>query len=283
MSILMYDTASSAFQGGVPNNAEAVLAYWDMRFRNLGAAQARFPKLHEAGRIVALTCGADPRANGIDWEPGNVCPAIGPYIAEAEANKVWRPVVYADISDMKHLIPEMANVIGPLSNPGPGRRVRILTAHPTGVEHICGPNTCGQLPWEADGTQYWWSSLHGNKVDYDISAVRTDFFPGLTQPAAKPDPRHYERYDDAKRVVAGNTSERELVVRYDVLRAQQTRLRHPSKPELGLIRAHLQQHVDRLLALVVAAPDSKAALSAEWREYRLDRMLRRINGELVRD
>jgi hypothetical protein len=282
MSVLMYDTADSRFEGGVPANAAAALCYWDRRFANRGAAHARFPKLEAEHRIVSLTCGADTRADGVDWEPGNVCPAIGAYITEAESNKVWRPVVYADLSDMKRLIPEMTGAIGPLANPGPERRVRILTAHPTGVEHICGPTTCGKLPWEADGTQYWWSSLHGNKVDYDISAVRDDFFRAPAPkpaPVAKTDPRHYERYSAVKESAAGNTVERELVKQYDQLRSHALR----NRKQLGVLRSQIQAHLDLLVARVVSAPNPKEALTVDWREYRLQRLLQRKNGSVVND
>lgn len=52
-----------------------------------------------------------------------------------------------------------------------GRPHRLWSAHYTGIPHICGPHSCGALPYTADGTQW---TTHTDT--YDESLLSTDFF-----------------------------------------------------------------------------------------------------------
>ena len=181
MTLVGYDTASSSFD--TPTDAQFFVCYGDRLYENEAAAHARFPELVKAGRYVDLTAGGalwkDPRS-GTDIEPGNAGPATaGPYVAGEHALGVPRPVVYADLSDMYGVVSSIQGrgiAVGPA---GPERPWVMFTAHPTGREHLCGPNTCG-FPYDADMTQFWWNSLSGAwrgfTRDLDVSCAREDAF-----------------------------------------------------------------------------------------------------------
>jgi hypothetical protein len=66
--------------------------------------------------------------------------------------------------------------------PGARAAVRLWSAHYGLGEHICGPNSCGQLSIDADGTQ-WTSTAMGRNLDQSL--LRTDFF-GVPKPPPPP-------------------------------------------------------------------------------------------------
>lgn len=175
--IVVYDTASGSFQGGIPDDAQAIIFYMDGLYRNEQAARARFPHLFATRRAIGVTV-RGALAQGEDFEPGNWQGNVGQWTRSAIAAGYWRPVVYGDISDMNaSILPELEAQFGRIPPPGPGRPFRLLSAHPTGDNHICGPRSCGQLPVDADGTQNWWGSIQGGgRVDYDKSVVLDSFF-----------------------------------------------------------------------------------------------------------
>lgn len=82
---------------------------------------------------------------------------------ESGAMSSWRgyPVGYCSVSRAAALVAST------------GRPLKLWTAHYTGSPHICGPASCGDLPFPADGTQ-WTDTLYGRKVDQSLLA--TDFF-----------------------------------------------------------------------------------------------------------
>lgn len=175
----LYDTARGDYSS-VPLNADAVAPYMDGLYKNDAAARARFPHLAATGRLQTITCRrAD--ADILDWEYGNTCPPPVDWWNQQHGLGRWRPCYYANQSDMRKIIPPLERAIGSLPPPGPARPIRLWVAHPIGYEHLCGPATCG-FPWQADATQYWWSSLQGGGPDIDISVCREDFFPVATSP-----------------------------------------------------------------------------------------------------
>jgi hypothetical protein len=180
--LLAFDTADSTF-AAVPAYAKAIFPYMDRRFNNVAAAQARFPKLFQTGMVATVTAAAGD-ADMVDWEPGNLDPPPFSWYSQQHARGRWRPAFYEDISDGKMTVLPSLQAHLSLGPPGPLRPVRILTAHPTGIQHICGPHSCGQFPIDADGTQYWWTSLQGRfpgaSGDVDVSYVRSDFFQSPT-------------------------------------------------------------------------------------------------------
>lgn len=242
MTLIGYDSATPSFS--TPNDPQFIVCYGDLHYENEAAAHARFPELTKAGRVVDLTARSalwkDP-FSGADIEPGNAGPSTAAgYVKGEHALGVTRPDVYADLSDMRTVIAllEQAGIaVGPA---GPSRPWRMYTAHPTGHEHICGPSTCG-FPWEADITQFFWSSLSGEwrgfKGDLDVNAAREDAF---AQPVPA-DPFHYGWYQRGPFPYKGEMlNERAIVQEYDKLRATQTWHTHPHRARLAQLREWLE-------------------------------------------
>lgn len=210
-----YDTAARNF-ATVPANAQVVVPYMDGFYNNIAAARARFGHLFVIEHVISLTCRAGD-ADGVDWEPGNTCPDPFGWYKQQHALGRWRPLYYADISDMNaHIIPSLrAGGLKPEIDFAQ-RPVRILTAHPTQRQHICGPHTCGQLEFDADGTQWWWSSLAHSPLDRDVSLFRADAIGGKKVAPADPygvfydqsfvvtDPRNGKKYKSNERDAAKN-------------------------------------------------------------------------------
>lgn len=282
MSIQVYDTANQAFQGGVPANAEAIVCYADRLYRNVGAAQTRFPALFKQRRVLCATAGSayGGLINTLDYEQGNGDPSPDDWVANAMNAGIWRPCVYADVSDTKNVvIPRLTARFGPIK-PAGERPYRLFVAAPDGVNTT--ESLVAELSVEPDIKQYWFSSIQGHGgADFDISVARTDAFEAPAPPAPAPDVMNYVRYPDVKEPSCGGTNERALVKLYDEYRAQQTRFKHPHQAELATLRAAIQKHVDLIVQRVTADPHPKQALGVDWRAWRLERLLTRVNGGKV--
>lgn len=191
----MIDGYDSITIAHIPRDAGAVVCYSDRAFKNDGDARAQFPQLAARGRIIALAAVSEPpdsplAGDGVDTEPGNIPPAAAARsLKDRIAAGHWRPVGYADLSDMRALIADLRSLGVSIPPPGPGRPVRLFSAHPTGWRHICGPATCG-FPLEMDATQWWFSSI-GNPggPDLDKDVFRDDFFDAAIAPAPAPTPK----------------------------------------------------------------------------------------------
>lgn len=182
----------STVVGNIPRDAPSVVCYCDLRYGfTLGEVRRQFPHLIAQRRVIALAASTDLCGQGVDTEPGNLGVQSAARSIKTRIDRGdWRPVGYADLSDMRRLISALHLLGVPTPPPGPGRPWRCYTAHPTGVEHICGPRTCGQLQVDADGTQWWWSSLQDpGGPDLDRNAFRDDFFPGARPAPPSPTPK----------------------------------------------------------------------------------------------
>lgn len=180
MTIFGYDTVSPTFEGGVPSNAQAILFYLDGNFPNEAGARNRFPQLFANGHVVGYTVTQRVPSQGDDFEPGNRMGDIGAWVEACKQLGVFRPVCYADGSDMAGLVfPELERVFGsPLPPPGIDRPFRTILANPDGDPTI---------PPDHDGKQYWFGSIQGGgRVDMDINALRDDFFLKVVPPPPPP-------------------------------------------------------------------------------------------------
>ena len=132
-----------------------------------------FPKAQHLS--IALFAGHD--ADALDVEPGAAAPGDVPgWYARQRRRGIDRPCIYANVSTMETEIIPVIRAI-PLIRSA----IRLWTAHFGEGEHICGPGmgTCGQLAFDADGTQWTPNALQRN---LDQSLLRDDFF-GTLQPA----------------------------------------------------------------------------------------------------
>ena len=184
--VSLVDGEDSTSIANVSRTTGAVICYSDRAFKNDVEARAQFPLLDTMGRVISLAAATEPvdsanAGDGVDTEPGNLPPmAAATSIKARIVAGHWRPVGYADLSDMHNLISDLHYLGVPTPPPGPGRPWRVFTAHPTGVRHLCGPSTCGQFQVDADITQWWWSSLQNpGGPDLDRDVFRLDAFPGV--------------------------------------------------------------------------------------------------------
>jgi hypothetical protein len=168
MTTIMYDAESNS---EFPPGAPAYAAYVDGHAGdqpNYAHVTAAYPD----ARHLSIALSADDDADALDVENGAASPADVPgWIARQHVRGVVRPCVYASVSVMKAEILPLVGGWLPAS-------VRLWTAHYDG-EHICGPKSCGQLPVDADGTQ-WTSGALGRQLDQSI--LNDDFF-GAPAPA----------------------------------------------------------------------------------------------------
>jgi len=161
LATTMYDSVTI---GEIPADAPAVAGYTSGLYPTFPILERRFPRAQKLS--IAISDAYD--ADCLDIENGDAVPADAPqWVRRQKRRGVKRPVVYSSVSSMRE-------VIAALAKDGLGLRdVRVWTAHYTYEAHICGPHTCGQLPWNADGCQFTDRALGRN---LDQSLLRPDFF-----------------------------------------------------------------------------------------------------------
>lgn len=149
----------------IPRAARAVAGYVGGNWPTYQALTVAFPKAHK----LSIAISATEDAACLDIETGDATPAEAPgWVRRQRDNGLERPTCYGSVSVVKNeIVPE-------LSAKGFSRKqYKIWTAHYTGKPHICGPHTCGELPYDADATQ-WTSSYEGKNLD--CSLISSNFF-----------------------------------------------------------------------------------------------------------
>lgn len=161
MPVTMYDAVNVH---NLPTGAAAYAGYVGGRWPTFSTLQKMFPKAH----LLDIAISADEDATCLDVEPFDATPAQVPdWFKRQVARKVFKPVIYASVSRIN-------TVFYYLSAAGVHRdEVRLWSAHYAQGEHICGPRTCGQLPFSVDGTQ-WTSTARG--ISLDQSLLGDNFF-----------------------------------------------------------------------------------------------------------
>jgi len=167
----MFDTT---LNDQFPAGAAAYAAYVDGGIGdqpNYAYITSAFPDAQHLS--IALFPGDN--ADALDVEAGASAPSDVPgWYARQVQRGIWRPVVYASASTMNNAILPVLSQAG-ISRAG----TRLWTAHYGAGEHICGPDTCGELSVGADGTQ-WTSSAMGLVLDQSL--LVDDFFATTTDP-----------------------------------------------------------------------------------------------------
>jgi hypothetical protein len=161
----MYDTI---YNNQFPAGAEAYAAYVDGGLGNqpnYAFIVNTFPKAEH----LSIALFSSNNADALDVEAGAATPGeIPAWCTRQRQRGIQRPCVYANASTMQ------GSVLPVLSEAKIARSsVRLWTAHYGLGEHICGPNSCGALSIEADGTQ-WTSSALGLVLDQ--SELQSNFF-----------------------------------------------------------------------------------------------------------
>jgi hypothetical protein len=167
--------ADSITPENLPAGYDAYLGYVDGEWPTAPAVRARFP----GHRVLTLTVlGGEADADGCDRETGDLNPAqAAEWTARRIAAGAERPVVYASAS-------AMAGVLAALAAAGVNRsQVRLLSAHYEAGKHICGPASCGQMPVNADATQWTDRALGAGGSLIDASVLLPGFFGPALIPA----------------------------------------------------------------------------------------------------
>lgn len=163
MTIRMADSAESNALAGL--DVQALAGYVDGGIGdqpNSARIAAAHPQLHH----LPIALSADHDAECLDVEAGAaVASQVPAWVKRQRTRGISRPVIYASVSRMKD------EILPLVDRPA----TRLWTAHYGLGEHICGPHTCGQLPVDADGTQ-WTDAYHGLAGVVDMSTLNDDFF-----------------------------------------------------------------------------------------------------------
>ena len=155
----MYDTA---LNDQFPSGAQAYAAYVDGSLGNqpnYAYIVSTFPKAQH----LSIALYASDNADALDVESGAATPGEVPAWYERQVKRgVQRPCIYANVSTMG------GSILPTLSQAGIARATaRLWTAHYGLGEHICGPDSCGQLSVDADGTQ-WTPNALGLVLDQSL-------------------------------------------------------------------------------------------------------------------
>jgi len=179
----MYDTA---FSNQFPGGAAAYAGYVDGGIGdqpNYAHIVSAFPSAHH----LSIALFADRDADALDVESGAARPSDIPgWYARQRRRGIDRPCIYASASTMEAAVIPVIRAIPVIRT-----AIRLWTAHYGEGEHICGPKSCGQLSFDADGTQ-WTSNALGRTLDQ--SRLLDDFF-GTPVPSPSP---AYAEVDMAK-------------------------------------------------------------------------------------
>ena len=142
----------------------AYAGYVNGRFRTYPDLVKKFPGHHLLS--IAVTASAD--ADCLDVEPGDATASqVGAWVIRQLSLGVHRPCLYASVSQMGAVIRAVHAAKVDLN------QLRLWTAHYTFTRHICGPDSCRQLPLTADGTQ-WTDRSRGKNLDESV--LMDDFF-----------------------------------------------------------------------------------------------------------
>lgn len=156
-SLVMYDGITHDVPL-LPADGDIYAGYDDGSYNDVVAIATRFP----SKPVVSIDVTGGNPAQALDVENGDATPAaIDPWLANlALTGPVFDlPIIYMSV--------DVAKVNFPTAHPN---GCLLWTAHYTNTLHICGPTTCGVLPYSADMTQ--WLSVN----DYDESAVNPAHF-----------------------------------------------------------------------------------------------------------
>jgi hypothetical protein len=165
----MYDTISN---DQFPPGAAAYAAYVDGSLGNqpnFAFIVASFP----TAQHLSVALFSSNNADALDIESGASTPPDFPaWYAAQRKRGIQRPCVYASASTMN------TEILPTLTGAGIARdTVRLWTAHYDVGEHICGPDSCGALTVNADGTQWTPNAVvNGVALDLDQSLLLENFF-----------------------------------------------------------------------------------------------------------
>lgn len=149
----------------IPKDAWAVAGYVNGKYQTFPELKTRFP---QAKHFLSIAVTAEADAECLDVERFDATPDQAPaWVRRQHGLGVARPAVYCSLSDAQ-------KVTGVLAASGIKRnQYRLITAHYTGVAHLCS-KSCGYgFTSYADATQY--TDKYAGK-SLDASFLSTTFF-----------------------------------------------------------------------------------------------------------
>ena len=167
--LIMYDGITKDVQL-MPAYGDIYAGYDDGSFNDVDAIVARFPDKP----VVSIDVTGANQAQALDVENGDATVAdIDPWLAtKGLAGPVFdRPIIYMSV--------DVARASFPSAHPN---GCLLWSAHYTMQAHICGPSSCGTLPYDADMTQW------GSFPDYDESLVSSVHYVWKGNPVTTPTP-----------------------------------------------------------------------------------------------
>lgn len=175
MNQVMYDSVDVS---SLPAGGNIYAGYADGLYQNVSAIVARFPDTP----VLTIDVTGSGAAQALDVENGDATVSeIDPWLTDHAIKGVvfTLPVIYMSVDTAASAFP---------SNHPNG--CLLWTAHYSYVNHICGPGSCGLLPYDADMTQ--WTDNPPNNP-YDTSAVNPA---NLVTPPPPPGPYSIGVSDD---------------------------------------------------------------------------------------
>lgn len=162
INLVMYDAIDVAL---IPANAKYAAGYVNGLWPTYSQLQKKFPK----ATLLSIAVNATANAQCLDVETGDATIAdVYSWLNRQLELKVFRPVIYIQASSVDRLMLTMN------ANGFKRSQYRLWSAHYAG-QHICAPDTCGQVDIAVDGTQ-WTDSALGKNLDQ--SALLPNFFSG---------------------------------------------------------------------------------------------------------
>jgi hypothetical protein len=161
--ITMYDSVTLQY---IPSDATVIGGYVDGQY----ATFHKLPGLFPHARLLSLAVYSKHDADFLDAE-GNGNAELDEFPAwylRQKKRGVARPGVYASADPIRDHLP------GILKAAGIDRSsVRVWAAHYTNHAHVCGPQTCNEVHFPVDGTQF---TKHARGVNLDQSLLNDNFF-----------------------------------------------------------------------------------------------------------
>ena len=150
-NLTMYDSITI---NQIPKTAQYVAGYVGGYWPTYSSLRKAFPK----ATLLSIAVNATQNADVLDVETGDASIAdVYAWINRQHARGVARPVIYIQASNVDRLMLTMN------ANGFKRSSYRLWSAHYAG-NHICAPNTCGQVKTAADGTQ-WTDQAQGKNLD----------------------------------------------------------------------------------------------------------------------
>jgi len=160
--VTLYDSIDVA---ALPAGGRAYAGYVGGRWPTFRPVKLRFPD----AKVVSIAVNVEEDADILDVERGDATPVqVAGWVRRQSMRGAYAPGFYTSISQAGWILKDL------LSHGIPRHRVRVWTAHWTGVPHLCDTRCAADFQTRAGATQY--VSCPGGR-SFDVSLCRPQFLP----------------------------------------------------------------------------------------------------------